>query len=135
MRRGEIRMVNFEPALGNESNKVRPAIIVSNDAANSMAETLGRGVITVIPVTSKTERVLPFQVLLPAAKTGLPRDSKAQVEQIRSIAYERFGRKVGSVPYEVMALIEDAIRLQLTLNQSYRSSSIASWPASSSGMP
>ena len=116
MRRGEIRMVNFEPALGNESNKVRPAIIVSNDAANSMAETLGRGVITVIPVTSKTERVLPFQVLLPTAKTGLPRDSKAQVEQIRSIAYERFGRKVGSVSYEVMALIEDAIRLQLALH-------------------
>ena len=116
MRRGDIRLVNFEPALGNEANKVRPAIIVSNDAANSMAETLGRGVITVIPVTSKTERVLPFQVLLPAAKTGLPRDSKSQVEQIRSIAYERFGRKVGSVPYEVMALIEDAIRLQLALN-------------------
>jgi mRNA interferase MazF len=53
---------------------------------------------------------------LSAAKTGLPKDSKAQVEQIRSIAYERFGRKVGSVPYEVMALIEDAIRMQLALN-------------------
>ena len=116
MRRGEIRMVNFEPTLGNEANKLRPAIIVSNDAANSMAETLGRGVITVIPVTSKTERVLPFQVLLSAAKTGLPKDSKAQVEQIRSIAYERFGRKVGSVPYEVMALVEDAIRLQLAID-------------------
>jgi mRNA interferase MazF len=67
-------------------------------------------------VTSKNERVLPFQVLLSAAKTGLPKDSKAQVEQIRSIAYERFGRKVGSVPYEIMALVEDAIRLQLAID-------------------
>ena len=70
MRRGEIRMVNCEPTLGNEANKLRPAIIVSNDAANSMAEALGRGVVTVIPVTSKTDRVLPFQVLLLASKTG-----------------------------------------------------------------
>ena len=116
MRRGDIRLVNFEPALGNETNKIRPAIIVSNDAANSMAETLGRGVITVIPVTSKTDRVLPFQVLLSAAKTGLPKDSKAQVEQIRSIAYERLGRNVGSVPYEVVALIGDAVRWQLAID-------------------
>ncbi|MEI7506237.1 MAG: type II toxin-antitoxin system PemK/MazF family toxin [Actinomycetes bacterium] len=116
MRRGDIRLVNFEPALGNEVNKVRPAIIVSNDAANSMAETLGRGVVTVIPVTSKTDRVLPFQVLLLASTTGLPRDSKAQAEQIRSVSALRVGDKVGIVPHDVMKLVEDAVRLQLAID-------------------
>jgi mRNA interferase MazF len=114
MRRGEIRMVNFEPTLGNEANKFRPAIIVSNDAANSMAEALGRGVVTVIPVTSKTDRVLPFQVLLLASMTGLPRDSKAQAEQIRSVL--RVGVKVGIVPHDVMKLVEAAVRLQLAID-------------------
>ena len=116
MRRGEIRMVNFEPSLGNEANKLRPAIIVSNDSANSMAEVLGRGVVTVIPVTSKTDRVLPFQVLLLASMTGLPKDSKAQAEQIRSVSITRVGAKVGIVPHGVMKLVEDAIRLQLALD-------------------
>jgi mRNA interferase MazF len=116
MRRGEIRMVNFEPTLGNEANKFRPAIIVSNDAANSMAEALGRGVVTVIPVTSKTDRVLPFQVLLLASVTGLPRDSKAQAEQIRSVSAQRIGAKVGIVPHDVMKLVEDAVRLQLAID-------------------
>lgn len=60
---------------GSESNKRRPAVIVSNDAANLAAERLGRGVITVVPVTSNIERLHPFQVLLPAADTGLARDS------------------------------------------------------------
>jgi len=39
--------------------------------------------VTVIPLTSKTDRVVPFQVLLLASQTGLPKDSKAQAEQIR----------------------------------------------------
>jgi mRNA interferase MazF len=109
-------MVNFEPTLGNEANKFRPAIIVSNDAANSMAEALGRGVVTVIPVTSKTDRVLPFQVLLLASMTGLPRDSKAQAEQIRSVSALRVGVKVGIVPHDVMKLVEAAVRLQLAID-------------------
>src|SRR5947208_7268382 len=98
MRRGEIRLVDFEPVRGSESNKRRPAVIVSNDAANATAARLGRGVITVVPVTSNIDRVYPFQVLLPAAETRLDRDSKAQAEQIRSIAVARVGDRLGVVP-------------------------------------
>jgi mRNA interferase MazF len=58
-------------------------VIVTNDGANGTAARLGRGVITVVPVTSNTTRVYPFQVLLPARATGLDRDSKAQAEQVR----------------------------------------------------
>src|SRR6266571_6507698 len=89
VRRGEIRWVDLDPARGQEAAKVRPAVVVSNDGANATADRLGRGVITVVPVTSNVERVYPFQVLLPAAKTGLDRDSKAQAEQVRSIAVDR----------------------------------------------
>src|SRR3954471_23824476 len=97
MRRGEIVLVDLEPAKGPEANKRRPAVIVSNDGANSTAERLGRGVVTVVPVTSNTDRVHPFQVLLPAAVTGLVRNSKAQAEQVRSVAVERVGELVGSL--------------------------------------
>ena len=98
MRRGEVRFVDFEPVRGTEANKTRPAVIVSNDGANATADRLGRGVVTVLPLTSNTERVYAFQVLLRAEDTGLPRDSKVQAEQVRSIAVERIGRRVGAVP-------------------------------------
>ncbi|HEY4019238.1 MAG TPA: type II toxin-antitoxin system PemK/MazF family toxin [Pseudonocardiaceae bacterium] len=115
MRRGEIRLVDFEPALGAESNKRRPAVIVSNDGANGTAERLGRGVLTVVPITSNITRVYPFQVRLRAQDTGLPRDSKAQAEQIRSVAIERIGRQAGQVPAARMAELNAAIRLHLGL--------------------
>ncbi len=113
MRRGDIVFVGLDPARGSEANKRRPAVIVSNDAANATARRLGRGVITVIPVTSNVKRVYPFQVLLPAAETGLDRDSKAQAEQIRSIAVERVGDRVGVVPTLIMLDIDEAVRLHL----------------------
>ncbi|MEI6448263.1 MAG: type II toxin-antitoxin system PemK/MazF family toxin, partial [Actinomycetes bacterium] len=98
MRRGEIRMADLEPVRGAEANKRRPCVIVSSDGANRVAERLGRGVVTVVPVTANVARVYPFQVALPAGETGLPVDSKAQAEQVRSIAVERIGDAVGIVP-------------------------------------
>jgi mRNA interferase MazF len=115
MRRGEIRVVDLEPAKGAEANKRRPAVIVSNDGANTSAERLGRGVVTVVPVTTNTERVYPFQVLLRAGDTGLDRDSKAQAEQVRSVAVERVGALVGSLPPAVSAELDEALRLHLAL--------------------
>ena len=115
MRRGEIVRVNLAPARGSEADKTRPAIVVSNDAANTAATRLGRGVITVVPVTSSTDRVYPFQVLLPAHQTGLPRDSKAQAEQVRSIAVERVGQRVGRLPAALIAELDQALRVHLSL--------------------
>ena len=115
MRRGEIRLVDLDPVRGSESNKRRPAVIVSNDSANATAARLGRGVIAVVPVTSNVSRVLPFQVLLPSDAVGLRVDSKAQAEQVRSVAVERLGPAVGRVPAPVMAQLDDALRLHLGL--------------------
>ena len=115
IRRGDIHFVDLDPARRSKSNKRRPAVIVSNDAANATASRLGRGVITVVPVTSNIDRVFPFQVLLPAAETGLDRDSKAQAEQIRSIAVERVGDRLGVVLNATMLDIDEAMRLHLGL--------------------
>lgn len=115
MLRGEVRLVDLEPTRGSEANKRRPAIVVSNDRANAAVTGLGRGVVTVVPVTSNTARVFPFQALLPAAETGLRADSKAQAEQVRSIAVERVGRVLGRAPAPIMATLDDALRLHLQL--------------------
>lgn len=115
MRRGEIRLVDLDPARGSEANKLRPAVIVSNDRANAVASRLGHGVVTVVPVTSNVDRIFPFQALLPADTTGLRYDSKAQAEQIRSIAVERLGAVLGQVPADTMAQLDEALRLHLQL--------------------
>jgi mRNA interferase MazF len=115
MRRGEIRLIDLEPALGSEANKRRPAVIISNDRANATAERLTRGVVTVVPVTSNVSRVFPFQTLLPADASGLCGNSKAQAEQIRSVAVERVGPIVGHVAADLMTELEDALRLHLAL--------------------
>lgn len=115
MLRGEIRLVDLDPGRGSETRKRRPAVIVSNDGANTTAARLGRGVITVVPVTSSIERVFPFQVLLPRADSGLERDSKAQAEQVRSVDVERVSARLGAVPASLMRRLDDALRLHLAL--------------------
>ncbi len=115
MLRGEIRLADFDPVRGSEANKRRPAVIVSNDRANGIAGRLGRGVVTVVPVTSNTDRIFPFQTLLSAAATGLRQDSKAQAEQVRSVAVERVGALLGRVPFHLMDRLNDALRLHLDL--------------------
>ena len=115
MRRGEIRIVNLSPTVGAEAAQTRPAVIVSNDGANTTAARLGHGVVTVVPITSNTDRIHPFQVLLVANDTGLERDSKAQAEQVRSVSVERVGRLIGQVPFDLIAQVDNALRLHLAL--------------------
>ena len=115
MRRGDIVLVDLEPTRGTKANKLRPAVLVSNDGANSTAARLGRGGVTVVPVTTNVDRVYPFQALLSAAETGLRGDSKAQAEQVRSIDVTRLGRVVGRVPAPLMRQLDEALRLHLSL--------------------
>lgn len=115
MRRGDICLVDLDPVRGSESNKRRPAVIVSNDGANATASRLGRGVVTVVPVTSNVERVYPFQVFLPTGDTGLAVDAKAQAEQVRSVDVDRVQHRIGSLPAGLLAEVDDALRLHLAL--------------------
>lgn len=115
MRRGEIRLVNLDPVVGSEANKRRPAVIISNDQATLQATVLGRGVVTVVPLTSNTEKIYLFQVALPKGRTGLKKDSKTQAEQIRSLDVTRIGPMLGMVPPDLMAEIDETLKLQLGL--------------------
>ncbi|WP_071288234.1 type II toxin-antitoxin system PemK/MazF family toxin [Mycolicibacterium llatzerense] len=115
MLRGEIWQVDLDPVLGSEANKQRPAVIVSNDRANSTAARLGRGVVTVVPLTSNTDKVYPFQVLVSGAGSGLTADSKAQAEQIRSVATQRLLRRIGRLTSNELAALDDALKLHLSL--------------------
>ena len=115
MRRGDVVWIDLDPTRGSEADKRRPAVVVSNDGANRTAQALGRGVVTVVPITSQTQRVYPFQVLLPTKCCGLPKSSKAQAEQIRSVAVQRVGTVAGRLTTPLLAQLDEAIRLHLAL--------------------
>ena len=115
MLRGDIRLVDFDPALPGEAARIRPAVIVSNDGANTTASRLARGVVTVTPVTSNVARVYSFQVLLSSSDSGLRADSKVQAEQVRSVSVDRVGGQVGMVPPVLMLEVDEALRLHLAL--------------------
>jgi len=111
MRRGEIYYASLDPAVGSEQAKRRPVLIVSNDANNRAGNT-----VTVLPVTSQVAVVRSFEVLLPAAGTGLRQDSKALAQQIRTISKQRItGRRLGQVTGELMQAVERAVRIHLDL--------------------
>jgi mRNA interferase MazF len=115
MRRGDVYLVDLNPPRGSEADKVRPAVVVSNDAANRVAERTGMGVVTVVPVTTNTARIYPFQVAVPAGEGGLRSISKAQAEQVRSVDYARLRGRLGALPAERLAQLDVALRIHLDL--------------------
>ena len=115
LRRGDIYVADLEPARGSEANKRRPVVIVSNDGSNEVVDRLGVGIVTIVPLTSNTTKLYNFQVLLPAAETGLDEDSKAQAEQVRALSVKRLGQRLGSVPAPLMVQLDGALRLHLAL--------------------
>jgi mRNA interferase MazF len=111
MRRGEISYADLSPTVGSEINKRRPVLIVSNDANNRAANT-----VTVLPITSSISRVYPFEISLPPEESGLPRPSKAQAQQIRTISKERLrGDALGRLNTALMRKAANAMRLHLDL--------------------
>ena len=111
MRRGEIYFAALDQTVGAELQKTRPVVVVSNNAANRASS-----VVTVVPLTSNVARVFPFEVLLPAAQTGLAKDSKAMAQQVRTLDKARLNaRAAGQLqPADAQAL-DAALRLHLAL--------------------
>jgi mRNA interferase MazF len=113
MRRGEIWYADLDPSRGSESNKVRPVVIVSNDAHNSVIARLRRGVLTVVPLTTNVRRVYSFQVLVERGASGLSSSFKAQAEQVRALDVSRFVNRAGALTSEQMRALDDALLLHL----------------------
>lgn len=107
MNRGEVWWINFEPAVGGEIRKKRPAIIVSNNAAN---RNLNR--VQVVPITSNVSRIYPSEALVKLQG----RKGKAMADQLTTVSKQRIMNKAGELTLEEMAAVELAIRLQLGLN-------------------
>jgi mRNA interferase MazF len=115
MRRGEIVLVDLGAARGSEAARRRPAVVVSGEGANRAATALGRGVVTIVPLTTNTARIYSFQLALSASESGLGQDSKIQVEQIRAVDVGRIERSVGQLPTSLLTVLDDRLRLHLAL--------------------
>lgn len=114
MKRGEIYYANLSPAVGSETDKRRPVLIVSNDINNRNAT-----VVTIVPLTSNVSRVYPFEVLVSPEESGLPKPSKVQAQQIRTISNQRIeGEAVGKLSDELMQQVGNAIKLHLAMEDS-----------------
>lgn len=115
MRRGDIVWVDLDPVEGSTVRPRRLAVVVGNDGAERSARAVNRGTVTVVPLTSQTKKLAPFQVLLPAKSCGLPNALKAHAEQIRSVDVQRIGSTAGQLPAGLLAALDDAMRLHLGL--------------------
>src|SRR5919197_1006062 len=87
MYRGEVWLINLDPAVGAEIKKTRPAVIVNDNAVGILP------LKEIVPITEWKDRyaVAPWLVRLePNAENGLDKPSAADAFQIRSVAQERF---------------------------------------------
>jgi mRNA interferase MazF len=117
VRWGDVVLVDLNPVVGSEADKVRPAVVVSNDGANRAVERFGRGVLTVAPITSNVAKIYPFQVLLAPhlTETGLTSESKVQVEQIRAVDAARIRKRLGRLPASLHEPLREALMVHLGL--------------------
>jgi mRNA interferase MazF len=112
IKRGYIYLVDLNPVIGSEINKVRPAVVVSNDINNELADT-----VTIVPITSSvSNRVYPFEAIIPKNIGNLDKNSKAKANQIRTIDKKRIKKEIGKLPDEIMKEINNAIKIHLSLN-------------------
>jgi len=109
--RGEVYVVAFDPTLGAEIRKTRPALILQNDIANRSSP-----ITIVAAITSKfDEELYPTEVLVRAPEGGLDADSVVLLNQIRSVDRRRLMRRVGHLVPETMRLVDRALVLSLGL--------------------
>jgi mRNA interferase MazF len=107
MKRGEVWWVNFDPSVGGEIRKKRPAVIVSNDSANQVLNRL-----QVVPMSSRVDRLYPSEVYL----TVNGQKSKAMADQLTTVSKLRLINQLGVVTDEDLLNIEAAIKTQLDLS-------------------
>ena len=91
-KKGEIYLVNFDPTIGHEAKKKRPALILSNNIHNQYSP-----LVTVAPLSSNTNKVYPFEVYVAKKSTGLNENSKIMIIQLRSVDKKRLINKIGDI--------------------------------------
>ncbi len=111
IKRGFVYLIDLNPTIGAEINKVRPVVVVSNNINNQHAET-----VTVVPITSsKLDKVYPFEVFISKGTANLDKDCKAKANQIRTIDKKRIVSEIGELPGDLMKKLDTAIKIHLYL--------------------
>jgi mRNA interferase MazF len=105
-KRGEVWWVNFDPSIGQEIKKRRPAVIVSNDISNKHLKRY-----QVIPLSSQIQKIYPSEVKIKISG----KESKVMADQIMTVSELRFMNKIGDVSASDMESIEKVIKIQLDL--------------------
>jgi len=110
VRRGDVVIVRFDPAEGNELKKTRPAVVVQNDVGNKNAST------TIVAPATGTYRGYPFEVFVEASSSPFKKDSSVRLDQIRVVSLnERVHSVAGSLDESTMAEVDEALKLSLGL--------------------
>lgn len=109
--RGAVVTVRFDPGVGSEIRKTRPAIVVSNDAACRYD-----AVVQVVPLTGMPERELrPYEAEVSSSSSGLARPSRAVANQLRTVSKQRIGGVIGRIDTEEQRALDTALKIQLAL--------------------
>jgi mRNA interferase MazF len=106
MKRSEVWWVNFDPSVGGEIQKKRPAVIISNDSSNKF---LNR--VQVVPLTSKTDRLYPSEALV----VFEGKESKAMADQLATVSKMRLFKRAGVLSAKDMQRVEQAVKIQLNI--------------------
>lgn len=109
--RGEIYLVAFDPAVGSEIQKTRPAVVIQNDIYNRF------GNITIVAAISSnvSGRIYPTNVFIQSPEGGLERDSIVKTNQVRSVDKQRLIQLLGKLRPETMEKVDEALKISLGL--------------------
>jgi len=110
-RRGEIYLVSFDPAVGHEIQKTRPALVIQNNVSNQYSP------ITIVAAISSQfgNPPHPREVILPLEKSGLPRPSAVILNQIRSVDRQRLVKRLGMTDAATMHKVDEGLLISLGL--------------------
>ena len=110
-RRGEIYLVQFDPTIGHEIRKTRPALVIQNDVSNQYSP------ITIVAAISSQFSNPPFprEVVIEPEESGLPKRSAVIVNQIRSVDRQRLQKRLGSLSKKSLAAVDEALKISLGL--------------------
>jgi mRNA interferase MazF len=109
--RGEIYLVRFDPTVGYEIQKTRPAAIIQNDISNQYSP------ITIVAAISSQFSIPPFprEIIIEPEESGLPKRSAVIVNQIRSVDRQRLGKRIGTLSPDSMGRVDEALKISLGL--------------------
>jgi mRNA interferase MazF len=114
IRRGDICLVAFDPAVGHEIKETRPALVIQNDVGNRYSS------VTIVAAIASTLSPVPYPVevdIQPMRNNGLEVRSAIRLDQIRTVDRTRLVRRLGAADAVTMARVDDAIRISLGLIQ------------------